>query len=40
MDGIFIWFSPVSGLRFPVDSHIKSRHTAIGTETSSLEKQF
>ena len=23
-----IWFSPISGRSFPVDSHIKSRHTA------------
>lgn len=23
-----IWFSPISGIRFPVDSKIKSRHTA------------
>jgi predicted RNA binding protein YcfA (HicA-like mRNA interferase family) len=23
-----IWFSPISGKRFPVDSDIKSRHTA------------
>jgi hypothetical protein len=23
-----IWFSPSSGKRFPVDSNIKSRHTA------------
>lgn len=23
-----IWFSPVSGRNFPVDSDIKSRHTA------------
>jgi len=23
-----IWFSPVSGRNFPVDSKIKSRHTA------------
>lgn len=23
-----IWFSPISGKSFPVDSNIKSRHTA------------
>lgn len=23
-----IWFSPISGRAFPVDAHIKSRHTA------------
>lgn len=23
-----IWFSPISGKHFPVDSNIKSRHTA------------
>lgn len=25
-----IWYSPASGLNFPVDSAIKSRHTANG----------
>jgi len=25
-----IWYSPISGKRFPVDSKIKSRHTANG----------
>lgn len=23
-----IWFSPITGVRFPVDQKIKSRHTA------------
>ena len=23
-----IWYSPISGVNFPVDSRIKSRHTA------------
>jgi len=25
-----IWFSPLTNMRFPVDSKIKSRHTANG----------
>ncbi len=25
-----IWFSPISGKKFPVDQSIKSRHTANG----------
>jgi hypothetical protein len=36
-----IWFSPVSGRRFPVDSRIKSRHTANAVlKQAGLPKQF
>jgi hypothetical protein len=36
-----IWFSPISGKRFPVDSDIKSRHTANAVlKEAGLEKEF
>jgi hypothetical protein len=36
-----IWFSPISGRRFPVDSRIKSRHTANGVlKQAGLPKKF
>jgi predicted RNA binding protein YcfA (HicA-like mRNA interferase family) len=36
-----IWESPHSGKRFPVDSTIKSRHTANGIlKQAGLEKAF
>lgn len=36
-----IWYSPVTNLRFPVDSKIKSRHTANGIlKQAGLEKEF
>ena len=36
-----IWFSPVSGKNFPVDSNIKSRHTANAVlAQAGLEKAF
>ena len=36
-----IWFSPVSGMRFPVDSRIKSRHTANAVlKQAGLRKGF
>jgi hypothetical protein len=36
-----IWFSPVSGIRFPVDSKIKSRHTANAVlKQAGLPKEF
>lgn len=36
-----IWHSPKSGRNFPVDSKIKSRHTANGVlEQAGLEKVF
>jgi hypothetical protein len=36
-----IWFSPVSGRRFPVDSRIKSRHTANAVlKQAGLPKKF
>lgn len=36
-----IWRSPISGLCFPVDSDIKSRHTANGVlKQAGLDKQF
>jgi hypothetical protein len=36
-----IWESPVSGKRFPVDSNIKSRHTANGVlKLAGLPKAF
>jgi hypothetical protein len=36
-----IWFSPISGKRFPVDSDIKSRHTANAVlKQAGLGKEF
>ena len=36
-----IWYSPISGKRFPVDSNIKSRHTANAVlKQAGLPKQF
>jgi hypothetical protein len=36
-----IWYSPLSGVRFTVDSCIKSRHTANGVlKQAGLVKQF
>ena len=36
-----IWYSPTSGLSFPVDSAIKSRHTANGVlKQAGLPKAF
>jgi hypothetical protein len=36
-----IWYSPISGKRFPVDSSIKSRHTANAVlQQAGLPKQF
>lgn len=36
-----IWFSPTSGTRFPVDSDIKSRHTANEVlKQAGFEKEF
>lgn len=36
-----IWFSPISGRRFPVDSKIKSRHTANAVlKQAGIEKHF
>ena len=36
-----IWYSPVSGKRFVVDSKIKSRHTANAVlKQAGLPKQF
>jgi hypothetical protein len=36
-----IWYSPVTKRNFPVDSNIKSRHTANGVlKQAGLEKQF
>jgi len=36
-----IWFSPITNLRFPVDSKIKSRHTANGVlRQAGLPKHF
>lgn len=36
-----IWFSPLSGKHFPVDSDIKSRHTANAVlAQAGLEKAF
>jgi hypothetical protein len=35
------WFSPISGRRFPVDSRIKSRHTANAVlKQAGLPQQF
>lgn len=36
-----IWFSPISNQAFPVDHHIKSRHTANAVlKQAGLSKQF
>jgi hypothetical protein len=36
-----IWYSPISGINFTVDSKIKSRHTANETlKQAGLEKEF
>ena len=36
-----IWFSPHTGMRFPVDQKIKSRHTANAVlKQAGLRKQF
>ena len=36
-----IWFSPLTNRRFPVDSKIKSRHTANGVlKQAGIEKKF
>ena len=36
-----IWFSPITGIRFPVDSKIKSRHTANGVlKQAGMPKKF
>ncbi len=36
-----IWFSPISGKSFPVDSNIKSRHTANAVlAQAGLQKAF
>ncbi|MCX8086858.1 MAG: type II toxin-antitoxin system HicA family toxin [Rhodocyclaceae bacterium] len=36
-----IWYSPHTGLRFPVDSKIKSRHTANAVlKQAGLAKHF
>ena len=36
-----IWYSPITNRRFPVDSKIKSRHTANGIlKQAGLPKQF
>lgn len=36
-----IWYSPVTGRRFPVDSAIKSRHTANAVlKQAGLDKAF
>ena len=36
-----IWFSPVSGKRFPVDADIRSRHTANAVlKQAGLDKAF
>jgi len=36
-----IWYSPVSRIRFPVDSKIRSRHTANGVlKQAGLPKRF
>jgi len=37
----YIWHSPRTGINFPVDSCIKSRHTANGImKQAGLPKQF
>jgi hypothetical protein len=36
-----IWFSPITGIRFVVDNHIKSRHTANAVlKQAGLPKKF
>jgi len=36
-----MWYSPITGLKFPVDSCIKSRHTANGVlKQAGIPKQF
>lgn len=36
-----IWFSPITGIRFVVDSRIKSRHTANAVlKQAGLPKRF
>ena len=36
-----IWYSPITGVRFPVDQKIKSRHTANGVlKQAGLPKAF
>ncbi len=36
-----IWYSPITGKRFPVDSDIKSRHTANAVlKQAGLPKRF
>jgi hypothetical protein len=36
-----IWYSPISGKHFPVDSNIKSRHTANEVlKQAGLDKEF
>ena len=36
-----IWYSPLTAVRFPVDSKIKSRHTANGIlKQAGLPKKF
>jgi hypothetical protein len=36
-----IWYSPISNRRFPVDSKIRSRHTANGIlKQAGLQKAF
>ena len=36
-----IWYSPISGINFPVDSNLKSRHTAnAALKQAGLPKAF
>ena len=36
-----VWYSPITGERFTVDSKIKSRHTANGImKTSGIDHRF
>ena len=36
-----IWYSPITVIKFPIDSKIKSRHTANGIlKQAGLEKKF
>jgi hypothetical protein len=36
-----IWYSPITGIRFVVDQHIKSRHTANAVlKQAGLPKKF
>lgn len=36
-----IWFSPITGVRFPVDGKIKSRHTANAVlKQAGMPKKF